>query len=106
MFLFDLGKMTLLSDLLPKYCKHLIGVSEQTRSLVFLHQNSWLCSINLANLTPGRYTQHFYVPDEYMSVRHEVLPVQTRDDNVVFCLHGELAVVINGLNFREMKALK
>ena len=100
MFLFDLNKMMLLSDILPKYCKHLIGVSERTRSVVFLHQNSWLCSINLANLASGRYTQHFYVPDEYMSVRHEVLPVCTPDDNVVFCLHGELAIVINGLNFR------
>lgn len=106
MFLFNLSKMTLLSDLLPKYCKHLIGVSERTRSFVFLHQNSWLCSIDLADVAPRRYTQHFYVPDEYMSVRHEVLPVRTADDNVVFCLHGELAVVVNGLNIREMKALE
>lgn len=104
-FLFDLSKMTLLSDLLPKYCKHLIGVSQRTRSFVFLHQNSWLCSIDLANLALGRYIQHFYVPEEYMSVRHEVLPVRTVDDNVVFCLHGELAVVMNGLNFRETKIL-
>jgi len=106
MFLFDLSTMTLLSDSLPKHCKHVIGVSERTESLVFLHQNSWLCSINLANLTPGHYTQHFYVPDEYMSVRHEVLPVRNTDDNVVFCLHGELAVVMNGLNFKEMKVLE
>lgn len=106
MFLFDLRKMTLLSDLLPKHCKHFIGVSERTRSLMFLHQNSWLCSINLAKLVPGRYTQHFYVPDEYISVRHEVLPVRTPDDSVVFCLHGELAVVMNGLNMKEMKAFE
>lgn len=100
-FPYDLSKMALRSDLLPKHCKHLIGVSERTRSLVFMHQNSWLCSIDLANLALGRYTQHFYVPDEYMSVRHDVLPVLTADDNVVFCLHGELAVVINGLNYRR-----
>lgn len=106
MFLFDLSKMTLLSDLLPKYCKHFIGVSERTRSLIFLHQNSWLCSVNLANHVPGRYTQHFYVPDEYTSLRHEVLPVRTPDDSVVFCLHGELAVVMNGLNMKEMKAFE
>ena len=106
MFLFDLSKMTLLSNLLPKYCKHLIGVSERTRNFVFLHKNSWLCSIDLANLALSRYTQHFYVPNEYMSVRHEVLPVRTADDNVVFCLHDELAVVMNGLNFREIKAFE
>ena len=106
MFLFDLGKMTPPSNVLPKFCRHLIGVGERTRSLLFLHQNSWLCSINIANVAPAYYTQHFYVPDQYMSVRHEVLPVATSDDNVVFCLDGELAVVINGLNFREMKAFE
>ena len=105
-FFFELSKMTLLSDLLPKYCKHLIGVSERTRSFVFLHQNSWLCSIDSANLALGRYVQHFYVPEEYMSVRHEVLPMRTADDSVVFCLHGELAVVRNGFIFREMKVLE
>ena len=106
MFLFDLGKMTPPSKSLPKHSRHLIGVSERTRSLLFLHQNSWLCSINLANVAPDCYTQHFYVPDEYISVRHEVLPVVTSDDSVVFCLDGELAVVTNGLNFREMKAFE
>ncbi|KAI9751154.1 MAG: hypothetical protein M1835_001254 [Candelina submexicana] len=106
LFLFDLSKMMLLSDLLSTYCKHLIGLSERTQSLVFLHQNSWLCSIDLANLALGCYTQHFYVPDEYMSVGHEVLPVWSSDNNVVFCLHGELAVVKNGFNFKVMKTLQ
>ena len=106
MFLFDLGKSPAPSNLPPKYCKHLIGVSERTRSLLFLHQNSWLCSINLSNSAAGCYTQHFYVPDKYMSVRHEVLPIATSDDNVVFCLDGELAVVINGLSSREMKVFE
>ena len=106
MLLFDLGKITHSNNFLPKYCKHLVGVSERTRSLLFLHQNSWFCSISLTNFAPGCYTQHFYVPDKYMSVRHEVLPVATSDDHVVFCLDGELAVVINGLNFKEMKVFE
>ena len=116
MFLFDLGELppghipagprVPLSDLLPKCCRHFIGLSERTRSFVFLHQNSWLCSIDLASLALGRYSQHFFVPGEYMSVRHEVLPVSTVEDSVVFSLHGELAVVINGLNFRETKVLE
>ena len=114
-FLFDLGKIpterisppTLkpLNDLLPKCCKHFIGLSERWRGFVFLHQDSWLCSVDLASLALGRYTQHFFVPNEFLSVRHDVLPVRTADDNVVFCLHGELAVVVNGLGFRETKEL-
>ena len=103
-FLFNISKMTPLSALLPKHCRHLIGISERTRSFVFLHRNSWLCSIDLRELALGRYKQHFYVPYEYMSVRHEVLPIWTTDENVVFCLLGELAVVVNGLSFKEMKA--
>ena len=94
--------MTLLSGLLPKYCKHLIGVSKRTRSFVFLRQNSWLRSIDIANLALGRDIQHFYVPEEYMSIRHEVLPMRT----MVFCLRGELAVAMNGLNSIDMKVLE
>lgn len=116
MFLFDLGKLppeptpirTLvpLNNLLSKCCKHFIGLSDRTRSLIFLHQNSWLCSIGIAGLAKDCYIQHFFVPNEYMSVRHEVLPVRTASDNMAFSLNGELAVVMNGLTFRETKRLR
>lgn len=118
MFLFDLNKtpspsppdklvsLAPLSDVLPRYCKQFIGISERTKSFVFLHHNSWLCSADLAGLSQGRYIQHFFVPNEYMSAKHNVIPVRTVDDGIVFCLNGELAVVKNGLNFREVKDLE
>ena len=97
---------TMMNDQLPRYCKHFIGLSERTRSFIFLHHNSWLCSFDLASLAHGRYAQHFFVPNEYMSVQSEVLPVRTVDDRMVFCQHGELTVVRNGLNSRETKVLE
>ncbi|KAI0132592.1 NACHT and WD domain protein [Xylariales sp. AK1849] len=100
MFLFDLSKLatcqtpnlylTPLNDLLPKRSRHFIGLSERERSVLFLHQNSWLCSISLDDLAQGRYTQHFFVPNEYMSARQEVLPARTADNNVVFFNMGSL----------------
>ncbi|KAG8531678.1 uncharacterized protein KY384_003310 [Bacidia gigantensis] len=105
MFFFNLSKMTTMSELIPKYCKHFIGVSERTQTFVFLHQNSWLCSISKNQLALGQYTQHFYVPDKFMLLRHRVLPTLTADDDVVFCLYDELTVVRNGLIFKETKVL-
>lgn len=120
MFLFDLSKVlpstespstvTIepLSDVLPKRCKRFVGFSEPTRSIVFVHQNSWISSIDLPSLVEKRYTQNFFVPKDYLSGSSgaEGLPVKTAGDDVVFCLHGELIAVKNGLTFREVKALE
>ncbi|KAK1764024.1 hypothetical protein QBC33DRAFT_548570 [Phialemonium atrogriseum] len=121
MFLFDLSKvpppatgspsdiiLKPLSDVLPKHCKHFVGFSEPTKSIVFVHQNSWISSIDLPSLEEKRYTQHFFVPKDYLagSSGAEGLPVKTVGDDVVFCLHGELIAVKNGLTFREVKALE
>ncbi|RYP60678.1 hypothetical protein DL769_008017 [Monosporascus sp. CRB-8-3] len=113
MFLFDLGGISAgkeipvlkpLSDLLPNLSKRFIGFSERTKSVLFLHKDSWLSSINPKNLAFDRYMQHFFVPTEYVSTSNHVLPARTVDDSIVFCLHGELAVVKNGLNFQELKS--
>ncbi|KAF7561983.1 hypothetical protein G7046_g2154 [Stylonectria norvegica] len=114
-FLFDLSRipsssasepLTPLSAVFADCCKHLVGIGEGTRSLVFLHRNSWLSSTDLEGLAEKRHTQHFFVPDEYITTSHEVLPVKTAEDDVVFCLHGELAIVKNGLRFQEARILE
>ena len=94
------------NDVLSHLCQTFLGVNKRTTSFMFMHQNSWLCSINLPQLAQSCYTQHFFVPNEFMSVHHDVLPVLAADGNVVFCLHGELAVVANGHAFSETKYLK
>ncbi|RYP23160.1 hypothetical protein DL765_001245 [Monosporascus sp. GIB2] len=113
MFLFDLsgnsaGKEIMvlnpLSDLPPNLSKRFIGFSERTKSVLFLHKDSWVSSISSKNLALNQYMQHFFVPTEYVSTSNHVLPVSTANDSIVFCLQGELAVVKNGLNFQELKS--
>ncbi|RYP71364.1 hypothetical protein DL771_004852 [Monosporascus sp. 5C6A] len=113
MFLFDLSgnsadkektMLKPLSDLLPNLSKRFIGFSERTKTILFLHKDSWLSSINSKNLALNRYTQHFFIPTEYVSTSNHVLPASTVDDSIVFCLHGELVVVKKGLNFQELKS--
>lgn len=116
MFLFDLGEssnnseevktLKPLNNLLPVLSKRFIGVSERAKAIIFLHNNSWVSSVGSKGLAENWYTQHFFVPNEYVSTSSQVLPVKTVDDNIVFCLHGELAVVKNGLNFQEIRSLQ
>jgi hypothetical protein len=86
-------------------CARFIGFSELTKTIVFLHRNSWLSSVDLQDLDAGKYVQHFFVPTDYLSSNDRVAPVKTVDDDTVFCLHGELISVRNGLKFREVKGL-
>ncbi|KAJ5150912.1 NACHT and WD domain protein [Penicillium canariense] len=92
---------TLAADL----CMHFLGISRADQSLVFLHQSSWVSSINLLALATPHYTQHFFVPSEFITNSNDVLPIQTVNDNFVFSLHNKLAVVKNGLKFQELKAV-
>ncbi|KAK3941413.1 hypothetical protein QBC46DRAFT_258764 [Diplogelasinospora grovesii] len=99
--------LPLLSTTLPKRCKYFVGFNEVTKSLIFLHRNSWLSSIDRAGLDCNRYTQHFFVPDEYLlSSNTEVSPVKTAENDVVFCVNGEIISVRNGLKFQQIKNLE
>lgn len=96
-----------LSTALPKRCRHFLGFSEAAKSFVFLHRNSWVSSATLLSLVGNSYSQHFFVPNDYLhSNDGEVLPVKTAADDVVFCLHGELVAVRNGLKFQAVKVLE
>lgn len=97
-----------LRTLRPDICNRFVGASRG--KVVFLHRNSWLSSADLRNLSSTQYTQHFFVPTEYVSARHDghqdVRPVMTADEDVIFCLHGELVIVKNGLQFQDTKQLE
>ncbi|KAI0376958.1 NACHT and WD domain protein [Hypomontagnella monticulosa] len=116
MFLFNLKAMSdqlhttpwPLSNSLPRYSKHFVGISRRMKSLLFLHRDSWLCSIDLnsTSTTIRQFTRHFFVPKELIPSNHRVLPIKSADDNIVFCLHDELSIVKNGLKFREVRSLE
>jgi WD40 repeat protein len=117
MFLFDFSQTASTSSpayLAPLYrsplesSEHFIGISKATKSFV-LYNNSWLSSIDLVGLSQRTYTRHFFVPNEYLPGRreaHEAQALMTADDDIVFCLYGELVIVKNGLKFQETKALE
>ncbi|KAK7997445.1 hypothetical protein PG989_005485 [Apiospora arundinis] len=93
-------------------CEYFIGFDRRLKpeAFVFLDHNSWLSSITLDSLESKRYTRHFFVPNEYVSSMHAeyhvVRPVATAEDDVVFCLYGELVIVKNGLQFQYEKGFE
>lgn len=119
-FLFDLTTLSPVSDegdfrtLAPSYmftndfCKSFIGLSKRTRNFIFLDSNSWISTVELKMFTTkSLYLRHFFVPNEYSPPQYEddgVRPVMTADDDIVFCLYGELAVIKNGLKFQDERA--
>lgn len=120
-FLFDLSHSSPGSDdgykraITPKYrfssdfCKSFIGLSKKTKNFIFLDGNSWLSTLELNKFEKKpRYLQHFYVPNEYLPSRYEedgVRPAMAVDDDIAFCLYGDLAVIKNGLKFQDEKPL-
>lgn len=103
----DDAPLNIISDGFTRSCKHLVGLGDKTKNFFFVDQDSWLCSVDAADLTEGRYTRHFFVPEDYLSAAHQVKPVRTPDDDFVFSREGGLTVIGNGLKFadrREMKA--
>lgn len=120
-FLFDLGQSSPVSDkgyvktLAPSYrftsdfCGSFVGLSKKTRNFIFLDGNSWLSTLELRSFSKkASYLQHFFVPNEYLPPRYGengVRPVMTADDDIVFCLYGELVVMKNGLKFQDEKTL-
>ncbi|KAI0107919.1 NACHT and WD domain protein [Hypoxylon sp. NC0597] len=115
-FLFDLKNVledarttTLrpLNDFLPRCAKHFMGVSRRTKAFVFLHGDGWVSSIDIKNIMARKFSRHFFVPNEYLiPSSHPVLPVKSADDNIIFCLHSELAIIKNGLILGEIQNVK
>ncbi len=103
---------------LSRRCKQFVGFSKEAVagkcSLVFIHQNSWVSSIDMSPMGRGKskerpslfYLQHFFIPDDYLPGNSEIVPVKTAGDDLVFCVHGELACIRNGTKFQETKELE
>ncbi|KAL2204292.1 hypothetical protein CC79DRAFT_1277034 [Sarocladium strictum] len=89
-----------------------LSQKQPTDSLFFLTQNSWLSSLDLQAIRSGSaaatasYNRHFYVPTDFVTQEgDEIVPVRTVDDEIVFSVHGEIAIIKNGLKFQELQTL-
>jgi WD40 repeat protein len=78
-------------------CKLFLGYAPRMQSFVVLQRDSWVSTIAVKGLAMNEPKQHFYVPDDYVTTGNDVIPVKTAEDDIVFCLHGELAIMKNGL---------
>ena len=92
---------------LCKCVKYFLGLSENL--LLFIDKASWLSSADLKVGTVagarGEYTRHFFVPNEFVARETGILPILTSEKDVVFAVEGELAIVRNGLKFRNVTKL-
>ena len=73
--------------------------------LLFIDDTSWLSSVDLEVRTMASArrgcTRHFFVPNEFVGRESENLPIISPKNDVVFAVEGELAIVRNGLKFRN-----
>jgi hypothetical protein len=110
-FIFELQALTSPTILpLPypqKIIKRFIGVNNNINRIMFLDHESWICSIDPADVSGPlqRYTRHFFVPDEYIPVDGEVLPLQIAGGDFAFCFFNKVVVVKNGSGFHTMREI-
>lgn len=80
--------------------------------ILFLDRESWVASMAIPDaLSPSErepmaYTRHFFVPDELAARSSKVSLFKTAGNGIVFCLHEDLAIVKNGMKFKDQKNLE
>ncbi|KAI9158094.1 Vegetative incompatibility protein [Paramyrothecium foliicola] len=92
-------------DLVPAdVFKQLLGFTSDNRMLVFLSKDSWVCSVDVNQDMNTTYTQHFFVPSEFIT-SNNILPRQASGDTIIFSLYDRAIVVRNGLKVHEGKSV-
>lgn len=101
----DQGRVISSSRTLPSnVCKQFLGLRRSNNDILFLHQNQWIASIDPI-ATSEQYVQHFIVPTDFISPSLDMVMAQTVDEGFVFCIHGKLTIVKNGMTFAEPRIL-
>jgi WD40 repeat protein len=77
----------------------LIGPSGQ--KLLFLHSNSWICSIDPQN--GANLIRHFFLPADWLSTNIELMIKVTSKNNIIFVKRAEVAVIKRGLDNIEQE---
>lgn len=78
--------------------KALIGVFRE--HLVFLDQNSWICSLALGKQERGECRKHFLIPQDWLSNRTRMIADVTQSGELVVAKDDEIAVFWGGLHIR------
>jgi hypothetical protein len=88
-------------------CALFLGTDKDSDRIIFLHPEMWVCSASFSELEAGKYSEHFFVPEEYNSLNSElnraIHPVQTADGDFAFCIYDKVVVMKGGLKFQVQR---
>ncbi|KFA45454.1 hypothetical protein S40293_10153 [Stachybotrys chartarum IBT 40293] len=84
---------------------HFLGFSSD-KSLIVLSRDSWICSFTMSGVNTREYSVHSFVLSEFTSTSGNILPTQTINDGLVFCLYDKVAILNNALKYQEKRLLK
>ena len=79
------------------------------KELLFLSKTNWLSGVSLDEQNVETYIEYFPVPNEILEHDGTPLglsPIQTIDDDIVFAVHGKLAVFKNGLKHGHVRKIE
>ncbi|SPO04700.1 uncharacterized protein DNG_07385 [Cephalotrichum gorgonifer] len=80
-FIFDPGQISStataqtlvpMNHIFTKQCRHFIGASQGLNSIIFLHRNGWITSLNPQSPPPTQCMQHFFIGAEHVGTSQEV----------------------------------
>lgn len=75
--------------------KFLIGNDGQR--VIFLQNSGWVCSANMQSSNPNHFSRHFFFPGDWLSTNTDLLCAVTRNGDILFVKHDEVAVIKRGL---------
>jgi hypothetical protein len=92
---------------LARHISHIIGICDNSK-IVFLDENSWICSVELKVRGPSSYFRHFYVPYDWFSGSKDVICAVTdsglgrdKGQKVLLARNEELAIIKGGFEYAE-----
>jgi WD40 repeat protein len=75
--------------------KFLIGNDGQR--VIFLQNSGWVCSASMQSSVSSRISRHFFFPADWMNTNTDLLCAVTRNGDILFVKHDEVAVIKRGL---------
>ncbi len=69
--------------------------------LVFLDAKRWVCSVDTSQAPLRYYLRHFPIPSDWESQQVKLIMAVTRNEDILFVRHNEVAIISRGLEFEE-----
>ena len=90
-------------DRLAAETKLIIGVNDAR--LLFLDNDTWICSVSLTEFFALKYKRHFFLPFDWLPIQSELVINLTLDGDIMIGKGKEIAVFRNSLGFGTPREL-